>query len=207
MSVTSLYDLTPGTRVTILSPDWIAGQTGTVLDMTRCLLNGHDCAVVGGVGTASGTVNGVTVGVLAVVNSFGDVRDPTTGRIVAGARESATSKKFVDAAKMLREGTEPPFPSSSHTTLVLAVTDAELTPASCDVVGRQASAGFARAIYPVFGEYDGDVLIMASSGGKKLHRTILGELAAEVIAEAIVRGVMNAHAVGDHPASTDLLAR
>ena len=43
---TSLYDLTPGMRVTVLSPDWIAGQAGTVLDMTRSLLNGHDCAVV-----------------------------------------------------------------------------------------------------------------------------------------------------------------
>ena len=46
MSTTSLYDLMPGTRVTVQSPDWLAGQTGTVLDMTRCLLNGHDCAVV-----------------------------------------------------------------------------------------------------------------------------------------------------------------
>jgi hypothetical protein len=43
---TSLYDLMPGMRVTILSPEWLAGQRATVLDMTRCLLNGHDCAVV-----------------------------------------------------------------------------------------------------------------------------------------------------------------
>jgi len=43
---TSLHDLTPGMRVTILSPDWLAGQRATVLDMTRVLLNGHDCAVV-----------------------------------------------------------------------------------------------------------------------------------------------------------------
>ena len=43
---TSLYDLMPGTRVTVLSPDWLAGQRATVLDMTRALLNGHDCCVV-----------------------------------------------------------------------------------------------------------------------------------------------------------------
>jgi len=43
---TSLYDLMPGMRVTVLSPDWLAGQRATVLDMTRSLLNGFDCAVV-----------------------------------------------------------------------------------------------------------------------------------------------------------------
>ena len=43
---TSLYDLTPGMRVTVLSPDWLAGKRATVFDMTRSLLNGFDCAVV-----------------------------------------------------------------------------------------------------------------------------------------------------------------
>jgi len=43
---TSLHDLAPGMRVTILSPDRLAGQRATVLDMTRSLLNGFDCAVV-----------------------------------------------------------------------------------------------------------------------------------------------------------------
>ena len=44
--MSALADLMPGMRVTILSPDWLAGQRATVLEMTRSLLNGHDCAVV-----------------------------------------------------------------------------------------------------------------------------------------------------------------
>ena len=44
--MSTLADLAPGTRVVIQFPDWLAGQTGTVLDTTRVLLNGYDCAVV-----------------------------------------------------------------------------------------------------------------------------------------------------------------
>jgi hypothetical protein len=39
-------DLTPGTRVVVQSPGWVAGQTGTVIEMATRLLNGHDCAVL-----------------------------------------------------------------------------------------------------------------------------------------------------------------
>jgi len=46
VSATSLYDLTPGRRVIVKSPDWLAGQPAIVIDMPHGLLNGHDCAVV-----------------------------------------------------------------------------------------------------------------------------------------------------------------
>lgn len=184
------------------------GNVGAATGALVGKLHGHECAVIGGVGTASTTVRGVTVGALAVVNAFGDIRDPRTGRIVAGARSSPTARDYVDAARMLREGVEPPFPSS-NTTLVLVATDAELTPASCDIVGRQGSAGFARAVCPVFGEFDGDVLVTVSCGrtGKFLHRTVLGEMAADVIAEAIVQGVLHAESVPPHPAARDVLGQ
>ena len=45
VSAASLYDLTPGTRVVVQSPDWLAGQEGVVIEMALGLLNGHDCAV------------------------------------------------------------------------------------------------------------------------------------------------------------------
>ncbi len=183
------------------------GNVGAATGALVGKLHGHECAVIGGVGTASTTIRGVTVGALAVVNAFGDVRDPRTGKIVAGARSSPMGRDYVDAVRLLREGVEPPFPSA-NTTLVLVATDAELTPASCDVVGRQGAAGFARTICPVFGEFDGDVLIAASCGktGKLLHRTVLGEMAADVVAEAIVQGVLQAEGVAPHPAARDILA-
>jgi L-aminopeptidase/D-esterase-like protein len=91
--------------------------------------------------------------------------------------------------------------------MVLVATDAELTPSSCDVVGRQGSAGFARTVCPVFGEFDGDVLVTVSCGktGKLLQRTVLGEMAADVVAEAIVQGVLHAEGVAPHPAARDVL--
>ena len=45
VSAASLYDLTPGTRVVALAPDWLSGHAGVVVEMKSSLLNGHDCAV------------------------------------------------------------------------------------------------------------------------------------------------------------------
>jgi L-aminopeptidase/D-esterase-like protein len=60
---------------------------------------GRDGAMKGGVGASLATAGGVTVGALAVVNAFGDVRN-SAGRIIAGARGGGG---FLDSERMLRE--------------------------------------------------------------------------------------------------------
>src|SRR5262249_45412027 len=63
------------------------GQIGAGAGATVGKIIGHDHASPGGVGTASIKLrDGATVGVLVVVNSFGDIVDPATGEILAGAR-------------------------------------------------------------------------------------------------------------------------
>ena len=47
MSATSLYDLTPGTRVVVANAmGHLSGQRGVVIEMAASLLNGHDVAVL-----------------------------------------------------------------------------------------------------------------------------------------------------------------
>ena len=65
----------------------------------------------GGVGSASIELDsGSIVAALVVVNSVGDVVDPATGQIVAGAR--ADDGTFADARRLLRAGSEPGKPAS-----------------------------------------------------------------------------------------------
>ncbi|WP_441289767.1 P1 family peptidase [Sorangium sp. KYC3313] len=162
-------------------------------------------AMAGGVGTTSARVDGITMGALAVVNAFGDVRDPESGRILAGARTAPDSHVLLDASRAARRGLLKESPiAGSNTTLVLIVTDAALNPNECDMTARMAGAGFARVISPVFTHYDGDIVIVLSVGDKPVHPLVAGQTAADLCAEAIVRGVRAALPVDGLPCSAQL---
>ncbi|WP_428262070.1 P1 family peptidase [Haliangium sp.] len=169
-------------------------------------LMGTPTAMAGGVGTASAYIDGVTMGVLAVVNAFGDVRDPDTGRIIAGARKSPDSLELLDAAASIHRGvTRKRAPAADgNTTLALVVTDGALDPATCGWTAQMASAGFARAISPVFTQYDGDVVIVLSVGDKPLDLLLAGQMAADLCAHAIVRGVRAGSPVDGLPCAAAL---
>jgi L-aminopeptidase/D-esterase-like protein len=75
-----------------------------------------------------------------------------------------------------------------NTTLVCLMTDAALDKASCTRVARMASGGVARAVAPVFSEFDGDVVFCVASGGPSRDRfasLVVGTIAATVTAAAI----------------------
>ena len=87
-----------------------------------------------------------------------------------------------------------------NTTLAVVATDAILTKAQAKRVAVMAQSGLARAIYPVHGPLDGDVLFAASTGRRPLPEgtfslTAIGTLAANVVARAIARAIFTAEAL------------
>ncbi|HSR51611.1 MAG TPA: P1 family peptidase [Acidobacteriota bacterium] len=68
---------------------------------------GVDRAMKGGLGSYSISVGDLTVAALAVANAVGDIIDPSTGAIIAGARQDRRSADFADIAKHLRENKIP----------------------------------------------------------------------------------------------------
>jgi L-aminopeptidase/D-esterase-like protein len=161
--------------------------------------------MAGGVGTASRRVGDVTIGALAVVNAYGDVRDPTTGRVIAGARTRSDSLELLDGAAATSAGVLDQSNPSLNTTLVLVATDAALDPPQCGIVAQMAAAGMARSIAPVFSQYDGDVVVAVSAGDRRLPAFNVGQVASEITAEAIVRGVLRARAIDAIPCAADVL--
>lgn len=187
------------------------GNVGAGAGATVGKLFGFGRAMKGGIGSASVTVNGVTVGALVAVNAVGDVLDPTTGAVVAGARTPDGSALLGSTRALLHGELPAALAVGSATTLGVVATDAVLTKAEASKMAQMAHDGLARSINPVHTMTDGDVVFALSTGRCKhpLSLTLIGALAAEMLAEAVLRGVLAARGIGgdglpDLPAVGDL---
>ena len=167
-------------------------------------------AMKGGIGSAAITVDGITMGALIACNALGDVINPTTGQLLAGAR-TADGIQLVDSRAALLAGATPKsVMAGTNTTIGVIATDAVLTKAQAHRLALVAHDGLARSINPVHTLSDGDTLFALGTGkaGKPADMMLLSTLAAEVTAMAVVRAVMAASGItcdGLHwPSATDL---
>ncbi len=155
---------------------------------------GMDFAMKGGIGTASVRVGGVTVGALVACNALGDVVDPGTGAVLAGAR-TPDGRALRDTRRALLAG-EPPVPllAGTNTTIGVIATDAALTKAEATRLAQAGHDGLARAINPVHTVSDGDTLFALATGRAAAHPGMLAlsVMAAEAVAIATVRAVLAA---------------
>ena len=157
-------------------------------------------AMKGGIGTASVTVGGVTVGALVAVNALGDVIDPDTAQPVAGAR-TQDGLALLDTRRALLRGELPtPLLAGTNTTLGVIATDAVLTKVQANRLASVAHDGLARAINPVHTMSDGDTLFAlatgrAAAGADAPGMTVLSAMAAEAVARATLRAVLTARAI------------
>jgi L-aminopeptidase/D-esterase-like protein len=160
----------------------------------------------GGIGTASITTpDGLIVAALVAVNAAGDIVDPATGQVVAGVR-TEDGKGLLDVRTLLRAGAVPQPRPGENTTLGVVATNATLTKAQAGRVATMAHDGFARAIVPSHTMGDGDVIFALATGGHagEVNVSVIGALAAEVTAEAILRAVRAATGIPGYPAVRDL---
>lgn len=158
-----------------------------------------------GLGTASVQIGGgVIVAALVAVNAFGDVVDPETGTILAGARDPQTGQ-FVDTVRRLHGdlgGFTGAF--SSNTTIGVVATNARLTKEGANKVAQMAHDGFAMAIRPVHTMWDGDTIFALATGEKEADVSVVGAVAAQVMARAIVRAAQKAMSLAGVPAAADV---
>lgn len=173
-------------------------------------LLGQDRAMKGGVGTASVSAAGHTVGALIVCNAVGDVLDPATGRLLAGAR-SADGRTLQDTCDALLQGLQTRHAlAGRNTTIGVIATDAVLDQAQAQRLAQVAHDGLARSINPVHTQLDGDTLFALGTGasGRPADMLLLATLAAEATARAVVNAVHAARglSVGTQhwPACTEL---
>jgi L-aminopeptidase/D-esterase-like protein len=183
------------------------GSVGAGAGATVGKLFGIERAMAGGVGTASLSVAGVTVAALMVVNATGDVVDPSDGTLIAGARKSATSLHLLRSTEALLRGELPErLRAGGATTIGVVATDARLDKAQCTQLASMAHDGLARTLLPAHTPFDGDTLFALATGTNTLAPSpaLLGALAAEATARAVLSAVRHAGSRAGVPASRDL---
>jgi len=182
------------------------GSVGAGTGATVGKARGLECAMKGGFGFASmRAANGVSVAAAVAVNAFGDVRDPASGRVVAGCRRSARSHVLVGADRELAAlPADTPHPWQGNTTLAVVMTDAILDKAAALKVCQMAFGGFYRSLLPALSLFDGDLLVTLASGRLAANLHQVGVLAVRAVAEAIAVAVRAAYGFGLLPAVTDL---
>jgi L-aminopeptidase/D-esterase-like protein len=167
----------------------------------------------GGIGSASVRLGDVVIAALVVVNSAGDILDWRSGTIVAGAR-TADGGGFARSVEVLRRDLETRPAANAPladdplraTLLVVVGTNVTLTKIQLTKLAMMANTGAARAINPYHTQGDGDQVIAVSTGlsNASVSLTALGAIAAEVVADAIVRAVRTATGVAGWTAVRDL---
>ncbi|MBI3490903.1 MAG: P1 family peptidase, partial [Acidobacteria bacterium] len=183
----------------------VEGSVGAGAGATIGKTAGMTHAMKAGIGTAAIALpDGLIVAALVAVNAAGDVIDPSTGQVVAGARAD-DGKSFLDARKLLRtRGVQAN--ARENTTLGVIATNATLTKTQAKRVAQMAHDGFARAIAPIHTSADGDAIFALATGAQPAtaDASRIGALAADVMAEAIVRAARQATSVPGFPALRDL---
>jgi L-aminopeptidase/D-esterase-like protein len=175
------------------------GCVGAGTGATVGKLFGMKQAMKSGLGSFTVSLpDGVLVSSLVAVNALGDVRDPATGKIVAGARVSPDSREFADSEAQMKRGMRGGRPIV-NTTLAVVATNARLTKVQAAKLAQLASLGMARTIYPVNTMFDGDIVFALSLGDYQADVNTLGVAAAEAVGQAILRAVRLAKTLGGVP--------
>jgi L-aminopeptidase/D-esterase-like protein len=214
VSAAVLFDLVAGSHaarpnhemgyeaaVSARSGDFAQGSVGAGTGATVGKVLGMERAMKGGLGSASVELDGgLVVGALAAVNAFGGVRDPDSGKILAGPRMEDgtlgdTVKLLPEAASRMRWGED--------TTLGIVATNAGLSTMQAAKVAQMAHDGLARAIEPVHTTVDGDVVFGASVGRAEAATDIVGAWGARVVQKAILRAVRCAEGVPGIPSVSE----
>jgi len=190
------------------------GSVGAGTGATVGKILGLGQATKAGIGTASLEIGGgVIVGAIVAVNALGDVIDPDSGEIIAGARSlhkgpmKVGEGVFADSLEVMKGligRTAMGFASRQNTVIGVVATNAKLDKVGATKVAQMAQNGVVRTIRPANTMLDGDTIFALATGKKKADINIVGAYAAQVIAEAILRSVRMAKGLGGVPAITEL---
>jgi L-aminopeptidase/D-esterase-like protein len=184
------------------------GNVGGGCGATVGKILGMGRAMKSGLGTAGMEIGqGLGVGAIAVVNCFGDIVDPYTGQIVAGARSTDDgqdgSLHFADTLAVMQSlaGSSSSKTVGQNTVIGVVATNAALSKEEVNRVAQMAHDGLARAVRPSHTMFDGDTIFALATGPIEADVSMVGAFGAEVFSQAILRAVRAARPAGGLPAA------
>jgi L-aminopeptidase/D-esterase-like protein len=184
--------------------DYRDGNYGAGCGATVGKMRGIAYAMQSGIGSYAVQLGALKVGALVVVNAMGDIVDPATGKTVAGMLDE-TKRSFQSGVQALYAGSAATGGGlAANTTIGAVITNANLTKAQLAKVAGMAHDGYARTIAPVHTSMDGDSIYALSVGGSPADLDVVGTLAADVMAQAVLVGARSAEAAHGLPSAQSL---
>jgi len=191
------------------------GNVGAGMGATVGKILGMAGAMKSGIGTASLEIGaGIIVAAIAAVNVFGDVIDPASGKIVAGARvvqkgpiKVGKGPYFADTLCVMESligRTMLGFSSRENTAIGIVATNAKLNKEQINKVAQMAQDGLARTVRPAHTMLDGDTIFALATGDKNADVNIVGAFGAEVFAQAVLRAVRTAESAAGLPCAAEV---
>lgn len=186
------------------APNYRDGNYGAGCGATVGKLAGMETCMKSGIGSYAVQLGPLQIGAIVVVNALGDVYDWKTGRKVAGLLKP-DKRGFRDSVALMEESIaihENRF--AENTTIGAIVTNAAFTKTQLCKIAGMAHNGYARSIRPVHTSADGDSIYALSVGDISADMDLVGTLAAQVMSEAILRGVTSAESAYGFLAAKEL---
>ncbi len=180
------------------------GSVGAGTGATVGKMLGMEKAMKGGFGSACFKLGELLLGAVVAVNCLGDVVDPKSGLIIAGAC-CPESGKILDCEASLLENYQSGFdPFKGNTTIGCIISNARLNKAQAEKLAGIAHNGYARSIRPAHTQFDGDTIFALGAGEVEADLNLLGVLAARAMEEAVLNAVREATSLHGFKAWRDL---
>ena len=213
-----LFDLTVGDALTrpdaamgyeaaklaFSAPNYRDGNFGAGCGASVGKIAGMGCAMKSGIGSCALQIGSLQVGAVAAVNALGDIFDWKSGRQIAGllTEDKKGLRSTEDYMKKDLRVVDNKF--TGNTTLAVVMTNAAFSkPQLCKIAGM-AHDGLARTVRPVHTSADGDSIYAVSLGTVPADMDLVGTLAAEAVAEAVLCAVRRAESAYGLPCAKEL---
>ena len=164
------------------------GNIGCGMGATVGKILGHTSSMKSGLGSATVKVGDLVVSALVAVNSFGDIYDFSTGRQIAGVYDY-DNKKLLNTVEIMKGMNNNIGFNMTNTTIGVIATNAILTKAEANKVSQMAHNGLAWTINPIHTMVDGDTIFTMATNEIKADINLIGTMAAEAMAKAVLNGV------------------
>ncbi|MDR7867089.1 MAG: P1 family peptidase [Sporomusaceae bacterium] len=184
--------------------DFAEGSAGAGTGATVGKFFGPDHAMKGGLGAAAAQIGDLMVGAIVAVNCLGDVVDPDRGGIIAGAYRQHPFAFLGSEDGMIAKYGRTGNLFAGNTTIGAILTNAALSKAQAAKIASMAHNGYARTMRPAHTMVDGDTIFCLSAGGVTADTSVVGLLAARVMAQAVLRAVTEATTLAGFKAARDI---
>ncbi|MBU5308256.1 P1 family peptidase [Clostridioides mangenotii] len=170
------------------------GNYGAGCGATVGKVKGQEFSMKGGIGSHSVKLdNGLVVSAIVAVNAFGDIYE--NGKIIAGVLDD-DKKTNLNSYDLMKKGVSNGGFSIDNTTIGIVATNAKFSKADCKKVSQMSHDGYARSIFPIHTQHDGDTIFTLATGEIETDVTLVGSLAVEVVEKSIVNAIKNAESLG-----------